>query len=221
MRPRLVTTVAVAAATLLALTSCEQFWFAGGAGGGASASGTPAAADDPDAAGDASTDQNAADAACPMGRWQLDNASWSQALAALVADGFPDATVTVEGTQTLDWNAGGDYLMTADRVVYTVVGTSDGQPYTLVITHDGAETGRWSGGDGLTDGTYTLTTVDDSGWASTVTISAGGGSQHLDPDEMTADPWAGEVQVRCVGDLMRNTVSAEGTTATVDFTRRG
>jgi hypothetical protein len=221
VRARLAACCAAAAATLLLLTSCDQYWFAIGGGGGAPASGTPVSTDDADADGDAPTREILAGATCPTGLWELDNASWSRALTTLVADGFPDATVTVEGTQTLDWNRGGDYLMTADRVVYTVAGTSDGQPYTLVITHDGTEIGGWSGGDGLTEGTYTLTTVDDSGWDSTVTLSAGGGNRHLDPDEITSEPWAGEVEVSCEGDLMRSTVSDAGTTATVDFARRG
>ena len=220
MRARLVAAGAATAAALLLLTACEQYWFGVGGGGGASGSGTAPSSDDTDGDG-ASRDDILAGATCPTGRWELDNDSWSRALGALVADGFPDATVTVEGTQTLDWNDGGDYLMTADRVVYTVAGTSDGQPYTLVITHDGTEIGGWSGGDGLTEGTYTLTTVDDSGWDSTVTLSAGGGTRHLDPDEITAEPWAGEVEVSCEGDLMRSTVSDAGTTATVDFARRG
>lgn len=212
--------VAVAAAMLL-LTSCQQDAVGNAGAGGGTGSGTPAPTDAPDTTPGTSdgTDIAAGVSGCPIGRWQLDNASWERALGKLLGQGGVEATVAVTGVQTVDWRAGGTYTLSADDAEFTVSGTSSGQRYTLVITHDGTESGTWSGGDGLSGGSYQLATVDNSGWRSSGTMSAGGVDVKL--DNSGPGLWSDEVTVECAGAVMRTTVTHEGASATVEFTRLG
>ena len=136
-----------------------------------------------------------------------------------MAEGDLKANATVTGVHTLDWKADGTYLMQAEDVEYTMAGSANGQQFTIVVTHDSEETGRWSGGDGLSDGTYSLAVVDNSRWKSSSTLNAGGVSNRMDGG--TPALWSDNVAVRCDGNIMHTTVTQDGVSATVDFSRLG
>jgi hypothetical protein len=187
----------------------------GGVGGGGSAGGSSNPPADPTGpgAGDESASGGAA-GACPIGSWELVNESWRVALQGFVDASMGGGEVEISGASFLDWEVGGDYLLTARESIAVIRGSAEGQAFTQTIRHHGTEVGGWTG-----SGTaYRLDGTDSSGYESSATIEAGGASYVA--DDVAAEPWSGDLTVECTTEGMSTTVSDEGLSMTVDWVRR-
>lgn len=199
-------------ATVL-LAGCVDPFLLGGGGGsaGGSSNGSDGAAGAD--AGDETADGDAS-GTCPVGEWELVNDSWRQALQAFVDASMGGGEVEVSGASLLDWEAGGDYLLTARESIAVIQGMSDGQAFTQTIRHHGTETGTWTGSGSA----YRLEGTDSSGYESSATIEAGGASYAV--DDVAAEPWSGDLVVACTAEGMSTTVTDEGISMTVEWVRR-
>lgn len=207
---------ALALTTVLTLAGCTpDLWFLGGGGAGDSTGSDDPTPGTTETGNDAEGSDSAA-GSCPVGEWTLDNASWAAALQALWRAEVPGTEVAVNGILDLDWNAPGDYLLTASDSEYVVTGLADGADFTQTVTHDGTESGTWTGADAE----YTLAAADATGMTSIVTLAAGGGVYSVDQSEVAGDPWSGAMTVACTAEGMTTTVTEASGSLTVAWVRR-
>jgi len=206
----------LALTTVLILAGCTpDLWFLGGGGAGdSSGSGDPTSGETGTADDVEGSDSDAN--ACPVGEWSLDNASWAAALQELWRTELPGTEVAVHGVLDLDWGPSGDYLLTASDSEYVVTGVTDGADFTQTVTHDGTESGTWTGADAE----YTLAATDATGMTSVVTLASGGGVYSVDQSEVASDPWSGTMTVACTPGGMTTTVTEASGSLTVAWVRR-
>ena len=204
-----------AGSIVMLLTACSPDQWAFWTGRGDAAAPTPADTATSGAPAPGAPDPDQANG-CPVGAWVLDNASWESALEAIWAEGAPGSDVAVSGSLELDWDDAGGYLLTARSSQYVVTGVADGVDFVQTVRHEGTESGSWDG----SGSDYRLVADGATGLSSTVTLSAGGGEQVYDQNEVAADPWSGSMVVACTATGMTTTVSEASGPLTVTWLRR-
>lgn len=200
---------------VLLLTACSPEQWGFWTGRGDATTPTPAATSTSDGSASGASAPDQANG-CPIGSWVLDNASWESALEAIWAAAAPGSDVAVSGSLELDWDDAGGYLLTARSSQYVVTGVADGVDFVQTVRHEGTESGAWNG----SGADYHLVAEGATGMSSTVTLSAAGGDQVYDQNDVAADPWSGSMVVACTATGMTTTVSEASGSLTVSWLRR-
>lgn len=153
---------------------------------------------------------------CLVGRWMLDNNSWESELTRMFHEEAPGASATLSGEFTMDWSADGGYVMTAGPHSYLVRMSGNGGDVEIGVSHEGTESGSWTAIDSEQ---FAMTASNEDRLSAEVTATINGEPFDLNDSDLPPNPWTGTLLMACEATALSTTVTEDGRTVVVDWSR--